>query len=366
MHNSETPLQKESKLMRPDVNLKSGNVDKKGSNTAKNTCVFTVDNAFFVKTWDSKMEKLCHKSAQAVIGNKIDKIFPILYEQVALVLADGKKRQIKNFKNNCFLGTDFAADIQLNPVKNKNRAVKEVAVVFNNISGGCPLNKMLNDSERMIAIGKIASTLAHGIRNPLNAIKGAVVYLTEKYGQEPTLLEFSTIINDEISRLDNFISNFLSAAKGETKFITTDLNDILKAILVMIKPRTELLNIKTSFNFSVLPPIMADPLQTEQAFFNIINNAVEAMPDGGVIDIRTSLTREEGTSYVHVEISDSGTGIPEKDLHKLGELSTNSEGNDKGFGIFLSREVIKSHGGKLFWESTRGNGTTFKILLPVK
>ncbi|MEK6529225.1 MAG: ATP-binding protein [Nitrospirota bacterium] len=350
------------------MHLNSENIrcGKAHVNPAKEKCSFTVDSAFTVKTWGLEMEKLSHRQAHSVIGVRMDKIFPGLYEKTALVAADGKKRLIKNFMSTCFLGTDLSADIQLDPVKDKNGTVKEVSVVISNISGGCPLNKMMSDSEKMIAIGKIASTLAHGIRNPLNAIKGAVVYLTEKYGQEATLLEFSKIINDEISRLDSFISNFLSAAKGETKFITTDLNDILKAILVMIKPRTKLQHIRTSFNFSVLPAVMADPLQTEQAFFNIINNAVEAMPDGGVIDIRTSLSSENGVTYAEVEISDTGKGIAEKDLPGLGELSSDSGRDHKGFGIFLSREVIRSHGGKLFWESTRGKGTTFKILLPVK
>lgn len=332
----------------------------------KTKCISTVDNAFIIKTWDSNMERLCHKPAQEVIGNKINKVFPMLYEKVALVFADGKRRQIKNFQNFCFLGTNLTADFQLIPLKDKNRNVKEVSIVLNNISGGCPLDKRLSDSERMIAIGKVASTLAHGIRNPLNAIKGAVVYLAEKYGKEPTLLEFSKIINDEIGRLDNFISNFLSAAKGETKFIPANLNDILKAIFIMIKPRTELQNIKTSLNSSLLPPIMADPFQTEQALFNIINNAIEAMPDGGLIDIKTSLSREDGTPYAVVEISDTGKGITKKDMSKLGELSTRPKKNDKGFGLFLSREIIKSHGGKLFWESTRDKGTTFKIFLPLK
>jgi len=339
---------------------------RKSVSPAKTRCVFVIDNAFVVKTWDSNMEQLCHKSAQTVIGNKINKVFPVLYEKVALVFADGKKRQIRNFQNMCFLGTDLTADIRLTPVKEKNGQVKEVSIVLTNISGGCPLDKKLSDSERMVAVGKVASTLAHGIRNPLNAIKGAVVYLTEKYGKEPTLLEFSKIINDEIGRLDNFISNFLSAARGETKFIPMNLNDILKAIIVMIRPRTEMQNIRTSFNLSVLPPIMADPFQTEQAFFNIINNAIEALPEGGLIDIRTSLSREDGASYAVVEISDTGKGIPRRNLPKLGELSTKPKRNGKGFGIFLSREIIKSHGGKLFCESTRDKGTTFKIMLPLK
>ncbi len=338
---------------------------KRNTNLKNNEYIFSVDNAFLVKTWDPNMEKLCHKSAQVAIGNRLDKIFPVLYEKVAMVFIDGKKKQIKKFYNSCLLGSDLTADVQLNPIKDKNGKIREISVIFSNITGGCPLDKALSSSERMIAIGKVASTLAHGIRNPLNAIKGAVVYLNEKYGKEPTLIEFSQIINDEINRLDNFISNFLSTAKGEDKLLPTNLNDIIKAILAMAKPRMELQDIKISTHYSVLPHIVLSPFQLEQAFFNIINNALEAMPDGGTLDIKTSLTVEDGIRYAGVYISDTGKGISRKTLSKLGELSTDHNKEGRGFGIFLSREIIKSHRGKLFWESTKDKGTTFKILLPV-
>jgi two-component system nitrogen regulation sensor histidine kinase GlnL len=301
-----------------------------------------------------------------VIGNKVKEVFPLLHDKIASALNDGRKKRIKNLKNMCFMGTGISGDIQINPVKDEGGEITEVSVILDNISGECPLDKKLAESERMIAIGKIASTLAHGVRNPLNAIKGAVAYLREKYGHEQILMEFSKIINDEISRLDNFISNFLSAAKGQTKFVPVNLNEILKAIIAMIKPKTEVQNIRVSHNFSILPLITADPFQIEQALFNIVNNAIEAMPKGGLMEIRTFLTHEDNTDYAVVEISDTGRGIPKKELCRLGELPENPKKEDKGFGIFLSREIIKSHNGKLLWESVKSRGTTFKIYLPIR
>jgi two-component system nitrogen regulation sensor histidine kinase GlnL len=263
------------------------------------------------------------------------------------------------------LGTDLSADIQIMPVKNKRGKTVEASIVLDNVSGQCPLTQKLNESEKMVAIGKVASTLAHGVRNPLNAIKGAVVYLREKYGHEPTLLEFSTIISDEINKLDNFISSFLSTARGETKFVSVNINDILMSIFTMVRPRAETQNIKILHDLSVLPFIKVDPFQIEQAIFNIINNAIEAMPDGGIIDIKTYTKWESDNDYVVIEVTDTGKGIPEKELRRFGELSTKSNKGDRGFGIFLSREIIKSHNGRLLWESVRDRGTTFKIFLPV-
>ena len=334
--------------------------------TTKDKCSFTVDSSFNVTSWGPSMEKLSHKNNEAVIGQKIDKVFPFLHDEVALVFSHGKRRRLKNFQNSCFMGTSLRGDIQLVPLKDRNGTVKHVSVQLKNVTGQCPLDKKLSDSEKMVAIGKIASSLAHGVRNPLNAIKGAVVYLREKYGHEATLLEFSTIINEEIDKLDSFISNFLSASRGELKYSTVNINGILKSILAMVKPRADMQKIKLLHRFAVLPLITADSFQIEQALFNMITNAMEAMPDGGAINIKTSMRWESNNDFVLIEISDTGKGIPEGALNRLGELSSDSEKNDRGFGIFLSREVIKSHNGKLLWESIRERGTTFKIFLPVK
>jgi two-component system nitrogen regulation sensor histidine kinase GlnL len=317
-----------------------------------------------VKYWNSGMEELSRIKEEEAVGEKINTIFPLLYEKIIPVLKNGRKRNIKNFKNICFMGTDLSADIKLIPVKNKKGQIEAADIILSNISGRCPLIKKLSDAEKMVAIGKVASSLAHGVRNPLNAIKGAVVYLKEKYEHEPTLLEFSTIIDDEINKLDNFISTFLSTAKGQAKLTPVQINDIIRSIVSMIRPRTELQNVEILTNLPDLPFITADSFQLEQAVFNIVNNALEAMPNGGKIAIRTSLQWEGGSDYILIEISDTGEGIPDGKLHQLGELAENADRDDRGFGIFLSREVIKSHNGKLLWESTRGRGTIFKIMLP--
>lgn len=348
---------KSDSLPKPELSKRTKAVSEK--------CIFAVDASFVIKTWNATMERLTHRLSENVIGNKIDNVFPFLHDEIALVLSIGKKRRLKNYRNNCFMGTDLCGDIVINPVKDKKGKIKEVSVALNKLDGECPLDKKLSDSEKMIAIGKIASSLAHGVRNPLNAIKGAVVYLRERYGHESTLLEFSTIINEEIDKLDNFISNFLSASKGELKFVSVNINGMIKSILGMVKPRADIQNIKISHRLAVLPLIMADSFQIEQAVFNIVNNALEAMPDGGVIKIRTSMQWENNGDYVLIDITDTGKGIPNEELSKLGDLSE-SANNDKGFGIFLSREVIRAHNGKLLWESLRDRGTTFKIFLPVK
>ncbi len=331
----------------------------------KRKCGFTVGSDLTVKTWDVAAEDTCNKPSSSIVGGGIERFFPLLEEEIGLVFSDGKKRQIKGLRNACFLGSDLTADVYLTPLKGRSGKVKEISVTLENISGMCSLCKIFSESEQMISIGKVASTLAHGVRNPLNAIKGAVVYLTEKYAHEQTLQEFGKIMNDEIARLDKFISSFLSTSRGKTMLKAVSLNDIIRAIIIMIKPKAESQEVKVISNFSPLPSIMADPFQIEQVFFNIINNALEAMPEGGTLEVNTFQYNESGDAYIAAEISDTGKGVSKKDLARLGDLSEKSGRVDRGFGLFISREIIKSHNGKLFCESKRGKGTTFKIYLPV-
>jgi two-component system nitrogen regulation sensor histidine kinase GlnL len=325
---------------------------------------FSVDNELIIKSWNREMERLCYKSEDNVIGKKLNKIFPLLYDEIALTLNDGRERNVRNLANKCFAGTGLAADAQILPEKNNQNRVTKIIVTLDNVSGECPLARKLSDGESMIAIGKVASSIAHGVRNPLNAIKGAVSYLSEKYVNEPTLLEFSEIINEEINKLDQFVSDFLSNAKGRTDYQSVNINDTLKSIIKMIKPRAKMQGVKILLSFSSVPLLSLDQFQIEQALLNIANNAFEAMPEGGRINIKTSQAWENDKSYVVIEISDTGKGITVKEMDKLGEEINNKVNKGRGFGIFLSREVIKSHNGKLIWESVPGKGTSFRIFLP--
>ncbi len=338
---------------------------KTGKTEMKNKYSFSVDSKLIIESWSREMERLCYKSEDDVIGKKLNKVFPRVYDKIALTLNDGKKRKIRNLENKCFMGTDLSADAQIVPVKNEKNRVEKLIVSFDNVSGECPLAKKLTDSERMIEIGKVASSIAHGVRNPLNAIKGSVAYLTEKYGNEPTFLEFSEIMNEEINKLDQFVSDFLSNSKGRTDYQTVNINDTLESIIKMVKPRAKIQGVKILQSFSTVPLLSIDQFQIEQALLNITNNTFEAMPEGGSIHIRTSRTWEKNRSYVVIEIADTGRGIPTREMDKLGEVIDNKEKNERGFGIFLSREVIKSHNGKLIWESVPCKGTTFRIFLPV-
>jgi two-component system nitrogen regulation sensor histidine kinase GlnL len=226
----------------------------------------------------------------------------------------------------------------------------------------CEMAQRLQQSQKLIDIGKIASTLAHGVRNPLNAIKGAVVYLSEKYSHEAPLVEFTKIMEDEISRLENFISKFLSSSVSDTEVRETDINSLLKKIEVFISLQIYTRNIQSLFEFGNIPPVIINSFHLEQAILNVINNAIDAMGSGGQLRIGTSAEERDGKVYVVVSVSDTGQGMAAP--KRIGELSSDQEGNGRGFGLFITYEILKHFHGHLEIDSKINCGTTIKLFIP--
>ncbi len=335
------------------------------NNSGKQNYYFLTDKRLIIRSWAPEMESLTGRKRDDILGSSLKRVFPHLVDPAKFVLRTGKTKRIKDFVHGCVAGVMMEGYVKLSPFKDGS-IIKGVNISFGDIKSSCPLSKRLEESERMVAIGKMASSLAHGVRNPLNAIKGAMVYLRDHADKSEVIKEFSEIINEEIERLDRFISGFLSASNREFHFSKVDINKLLNSIIIMMKPMIKINNINVAKEFEELPKVTADEFQLRKAMENIINNAVEAMPDGGNLNIRTCRKRENGQEYVVVEISDTGPGISYERIKHLGEIEKGRAEKGRGFGLFITREVIKSHDGKLIWENLGERGAIFRVMLPVR
>ncbi|MCX7793592.1 MAG: HAMP domain-containing histidine kinase [Thermodesulfovibrionales bacterium] len=295
------------------------------------------------------------------MGKKYFEAIPKIYidkrDAVLSIFRNSKKMYLRDIGFNCFFDSG-TADIILEPLGEK-RPPEFVKLTVCNFRP-CSFIQNLSASKKFIDIGKTASSLAHGLRNPLNAIKGAIIYICEKYKNDQSLVEFLKIMNEEISRLDNFISKFLSSSLSDSELIQMNINDVLKKIELYISYQTRSHNIKTFYEYGKIPDLILNQFQIEQAILNIINNAIEAMPWGGNLYIRTYLREDVSSNYVVIEIVDTGMGFQDK--HDC--LPSNESG--RGYGLFITREIIKSHGGFIEINSFKGQGTSVKIYLPTK
>jgi len=216
------------------------------------------------------------------------------------------------------------------------------------------------ENERFTLLGKMYGILAHEIRNPLEPIRGSAILLKQKYPDEQTILKYSSIIEEEVGNLSDFLTRFLNFSKPfEPKLILVDINLIINNVLQLTGPFIHKKSIKKQcFLAENIQRIYIDPKQIQQVFMNLILNSVDSMEHiGGNLTIYSNKT-EKG---VQVIIKDDGCGIKDEDLKKVFEPYFTTKEAGTGLGLTTSREIIKKNGGTIHVESEINLGTTVTI-----
>jgi two-component system nitrogen regulation sensor histidine kinase GlnL len=325
---------------------------------------FFTDRNLRITKWDNGITEFTGRSSRQAVGKKYFNVFPriMIGERDALsqVVTENKSVSLKAYRFQC-PHSHVGAAVRISLVKKGNGVLEQVKVTLRP-AAACSVSKKLNHSQKFIAIGKVASTLAHGVKNPLNAIKGAVVYLRERYSQEETLLEFTEIMEAEISRLENFISQFLGSTASSGEMAPVDINALISRIKIFVSLQTYAHNIQCEYTLGEIPTIVANPFHLEQAILNVINNAIEAMNSGGTLGIRTYTQAGPEGQFIVIEIADTGPGMDVENVEDLGPDRTKG----RGFGLFIAHEMVKFYNGRLEILGKKGKGTTVRFYLPCK
>lgn len=327
---------------------------------------FCTDTESCISSWDKYMSELTGRLPMDVLGRKYYDVLPriMLDDQDALKEAIERNKTItlKGYKINYLIGS-ILTDIVVKPVRKSNN-VAGVKVI---ISLHTPLlgEKRLNCYEQLISINKRGSALAHSVRNHLNAIKGAIVYLKETYLSDPTIIEFSDLIGDEISRLEGFIGKFLSSSLKDYAPAMVDINRLLRNIEEITSFQARTYNISSSYEYADIPAVEINPSQFEHAVLNILNNAITAMPSGGQLKVKTGIKHQSNKDFVVVEIKDSGPGIDSAIMKSI-PFSIKSREKGKGYGLFITHEILQYYGGHMKIRTKKGKGTTVMMFLPVE
>ncbi len=227
------------------------------------------------------------------------------------------------------------------------------------------MEREMEVKERLVSLGKLASGMAHEIRNPLNAISLSVQRLkrefvpTEEKKQE--YITFLDIIKKELTRVNGIVEEFLQSTRAQAPFGKEGLRDIIEEVIIIVgeKASSRGIFIENTTNPDILVECQRDRLK--QAFYNIIINGIESMEGGGKIDI----TAKQKDLSVETSISDSGTGIDEEALTRVFEYYYTTKDKGMGLGLPISYMIVKDHGGDIKVSSTGGQGATFTIVLPL-
>ncbi|MDN4092267.1 PAS domain S-box protein [Brevibacillus agri] len=221
--------------------------------------------------------------------------------------------------------------------------------------------ELVRKSELLSVIGQMAAGVAHEIRNPLTSLKGFVQLLRAHSGGKD---EYYRIMLSELDRIEFIISEFLELAKPQVVFQRKrEMQPLLEQIVMIADTHAIMHNVQILTSYADnLPGIVCEENQLKQVFLNLLKNAVEAMPNGGVVTVSASV--EDGMMLI--AFTDQGCGIAEEQLLKLGEPFFTTKPNGTGLGLMVSYKIIANHGGTISVCSKEETGTTFEIRLPVR
>ena len=244
-------------------------------------------------------------------------------------------------------------------------------VIFRDMTNVYKIQEEILRMDRLVSLGKLASDIAHELRNPLAGIKTTAQALSEEMSKDDSKREYLSRITKEIDRLNDLLKTFFSFAKPQKlNLVYCHIKDIINEIIPFLIKEIADKGIHFIENYHPqLPKIKVDKTQMHQAFLNLFLNAIQAMPDGG--ELKTEVTPIVSTSLIgreqnliKISISDTGKGIPPNILHKIFDPFFTTKPKGIGLGLSITYQIVKKHGGTIKVESELGKGTSFIINLP--
>jgi len=219
----------------------------------------------------------------------------------------------------------------------------------------------LAHTEKMAAVGTLAAGVAHEVNNPLAGVSACLDNLRAHPDDQEMRSRYLNLIDDGLKRIERTITNLLDFSRQrEIRPEPTSINHNLKHVVELVGYQLRRANIEVVFDLDKGEAlVMADHFQMEQLFLNLVLNAIDAMPEGGTVTLRTRVKKGEVTA----EVIDSGTGIPEEIQDRLFDpfFTTRDVGEGTGLGLAVSDSIVAAHGGTIEVESKVGDGATFRV-----
>lgn len=222
--------------------------------------------------------------------------------------------------------------------------------------------------DRFSSIGNLSAVMAHEIRNPLTGIRTTIQFVQ---GKLPKSSQLGADLEDaikELDRIEQFTSDLLQFARPKiSELRATNINDVIERVLGHVDLRCSEMEIRVKRDLGEdLPAIPLDADAISQALLNILLNALDAMPDGGVLRVSSSSRRYRSRRALEVAIADTGTGIPEDVLEKIYDPFFTTRGaGGTGLGLSITLQIVKEHGGRIYVRNRAQGGVIFRLSFPV-
>jgi signal transduction histidine kinase len=226
---------------------------------------------------------------------------------------------------------------------------------------------LLVQQEKRAALGELSNSIAHEIKNPLTSIGGFARRLDRSIPEGVPEKRYAQTIIKEVARLEKILNDTLCYTHDESSaFKECDLQEILEGSLSMMGEGFDAKGIHLNKAYDQnLPKVHGDANQLKQAFFNLISNGYQAMKGKGMLSLRTSSFTKNGSSYIKVEVEDTGKGIDPGDLHHIFNPFYSTKTSNIGLGLSIVHKIVTSHQGQIEVDNHPGEGVNIIITLPV-
>jgi PAS domain S-box-containing protein len=335
-----------------------------------------------ILTWNAGAECMYGYSAAEVKGRSISLIVPPDRHEELKAIYERLRRgeSIHQFETVRIRKDGQRVDVCLtvSPIKDATGKVLGVSVITRNITEKKraeeelrAMTQQLWQAAKLASVGELAASIAHELNNPLATVRLRVESALARTRADDPRRRALEIVEQEVKRMGELVADLLQfSRRGGGRTSTVDVREELtkSADLIHHLLRRRLVTVVREFAPET-PTIYADRQKLRQVFLNLLTNAADAMPEGGTLTLRTApAALGDDTPAVRIEFADTGVGIPAEHLDKVLEpfFTTKEEGKGTGLGLPICRRVVQEHHGTFQIESAVGQGTTVRVVLPVK
>lgn len=329
-----------------------------------NDVIFTVDTKGVftylnqkVVDWGYKKEDLIGKPFYSLLSEGV------MEEEFCRDITKGVKKTFEG-KVKTRGGEIRDAVVSTSPLKNDEGVVIGLLGIARDVTDRKRLQEQMSRAEKLAAVGQLSMGIAHEINNPLSGMLNCVRTLSMEKTDEALQKQYFSLIEKGLNRIGDIVKHLLGFAKEhQFEFLPQNLDDLILETIELIKYKMEKGNISLKLQLNCNQKRYLLPgNQIQQVILNIAMNAIQAMPEGGTLTIKS----REGKNNLTFSFSDTGIGIPEENLNRIFDpfFTTKDVGVGTGLGLSLSYGIIEKLGGHIDVLSEVGKGTTFKVIIP--
>src|SRR5213592_3816668 len=341
--------------------------------------VIAVDTELRVVFWNSAAEVLAERSARRAEGRLLKEVFPgdaSIVRRLAETLATGESRSEAESVVERADRREVPVSLVTAALFGKDGNVGGAVAVLRDLSRIRQLEAEVRRGETLASAGRMAVGLAHEIRNPLGAIRGAVQLLARELASEPRLTEYTTVLTSEVDRVNRIIEMLLNLARPvSVRPVPLNLHQLLERVALLTEEgaRDKRIAIVRRYDPS-LPPILGDEDRLVQVFHNLVRNAMDAMRPGGTLTLATKVSLNPlfgkmdlggGRTMVEAHVINEGSGIPAAARAKIFDPFFTTKDHGLGLGLAICHQILEQHRGAIHVDSEEGRGTTVTCFLPI-